>query len=202
MRHVISKALLAVGLAACSSQEHADAGRAPLPVVEGVPELVDENPDPNVVEVRLEATATTVDIDGKQVAMLGYNGLVPGPMLKARAGDEVIVHFHNALTTSTTVHWHGLRISDAMDGSPRVQAPVEPGADFTYRFKIPESGSYWYHPHVRANEQVEAGLYAPIVVWDDADPTYDAERPARLDRYEAACALHPRAPRAHARTPR
>ena len=62
-----------------------------------------------------------------------------------------IVHFQNDMDQPTTIHWHGLRISDEMDGNPRIQTPVQPGARFTYRFFAREPGSFWYHPHVRAN---------------------------------------------------
>lgn len=173
-------ALVLLVAPACSPSAAEEPARA-LPEVWGPAAAVDENPDPHVVEVRLEATSTTVDIDGEHVEMFGYNGMVPGPLLRVRAGDELVVHFHNGLTQPTTIHWHGLRIPAEMDGSPRIQAPIEPGGDFTYRFVVPEAGSYWYHPHVRAHEQVEAGLYAPLVVWDERDPVYDAERYVMLD---------------------
>lgn len=164
------------------THQEAPAPAAPLPDVIGPPALEDENPDPNVVEVHLAATGSTMEIDGKQITMRGYNGLIPGPMLKAKVGDEVVVHFRNELVEPTTVHWHGLRIPDAMDGSPRLQEPVPPGGEFTYRFKVPEAGTYWYHPHVRANTQVESGLYAPIVIFDPAkEPEYDAQRYLLLD---------------------
>lgn len=188
---VVSVLLVALVAPACGSTSSAssssgaaevDAG-APreLPEVWGHTAAVDENPDPHVVEVRLEATRTTIELGGKNVEMFGYNGLVPGPLIRVRAGDELVVHFHNGLDQPTTIHWHGLRIPADMDGSPRIQSPVEPGGDFTYRFVVPEAGSYWYHPHVRAHEQIEAGLYAPLVVWDDRDPAYDVERYVMLD---------------------
>ena len=154
-----------------------------MPDVLGVNALEDENPDPNIVEVTLTAGRTTTSfIAGKKAQVFAYNGSLPGPVLRAKVGDHVIVHFKNKLSEETTIHWHGLRISDQMDGSPRVQSPVKPGADFTYEFTVPDAGSFWYHPHVTAAEQVEKGLYAPIVVFDPAkDPTYDAERFLVLD---------------------
>lgn len=178
-------AIVTVLLLGCSSSKD-EAPPAPpevlLPDVQGVPALEDENSDPNVVEVTLVAQPVNVEIDGKQVAMRGYNGLVPGPMLKAKVGDEVIVHFTNSLSEATTIHWHGLRISDQMDGSPRIQAPVPPGGEFTYRFKVPEAGTFWYHPHMHGNVQIESGLYAPIVFIDPAkEPAYDAQRFLVLD---------------------
>ena len=152
-----------------------------LPEVWGVPVLEDENPDENVVEVTLRAAPLEVALGGDAITMLAYNGSVPGPLLQTKVGDEVIVHFENRLDEPTTVHWHGLRISDEMDGNPRIQDPVEPGEDFTYRYVVEEAGSYWYHPHVRANTQVEMGMQAPMTVHDPEDPVFDLERYLVLD---------------------
>lgn len=144
--------------------------------------LEDENPDPDIVEVRLTASHQMIDLgDGMVYEMMTYNGLAPGPALQAKVGDEVIVHFQNDLGQPTTIHWHGLRISDQMDGNPRIQEPVPPGGTFEYRFVVPEAGTFWYHPHVRSNVQVEHGLYGPIVFMDEDDPEYDAERIVVLD---------------------
>lgn len=154
-----------------------------MPDVQGLDALEDTNPDPNIVEVSLAAGRTTHSFQqGTTAPVYAYNGSIPGPLLRAKVGDRVIVHFKNDLPEPTTIHWHGLRISDRMDGSPRVQNPVKPGAEFTYEFTVPDAGSYWYHPHVQAPVQVEMGLYAPIVIFDPKnDPTYDAERFLVLD---------------------
>jgi len=171
-------ALAALLLAsACSSD-----ALPPLPEVVAPAQLVDENPDPRVVEVSLTAASTRQSLGGDaDLELMAYNGSVPGPLLQARVGDEIIVHFQNDLDQPTTIHWHGLRISDAMDGTPRVQDPVAPGESFTYRFTAPEAGSFWYHPHVRGNEQVERGLYGPLVIHGEHDPDYDHERYMMLD---------------------
>lgn len=153
-----------------------------LPEVWGVEVLEDLNPDPDIVEVELEAAPLEVPLAGDQtLTMLAYNGVVPGPLLQAKVGDEVIVHFRNALDEATTVHWHGLRIPAEMDGNPRIQDPVEPGGSFEYRFVVEEAGSYWYHPHVRTNIQLEKGLQAPLIVHDPEDPIADLERYVLLD---------------------
>jgi FtsP/CotA-like multicopper oxidase with cupredoxin domain len=153
----------------------------PLAAIWGAPLLADENPDPAIVEVRLKAGRARAVLDGKETDVLAYNGTVPGPLLQARPGQRVKVHFENGLDEATTVHWHGLRIPDEMDGSPRVRAPVPPGGTFTYDFVVPEAGSFWYHPHVETHAQLEQGLYGPIVVQDDLDPIYDVERFLVLD---------------------
>ncbi|MBT8493954.1 MAG: multicopper oxidase family protein [Deltaproteobacteria bacterium] len=154
----------------------------PLPLVEAPAVLEDENPDPRVVEVSMNAATLSHSLGGDlDLDLMAYNGSVPGPLLQARVGDEVIVHFRNDLDEPTTIHWHGLRITDDMDGTPRVQDPVQPGETFTYRFTAPEAGSFWYHPHVRGYEQVERGLYGPMVIHGEHDPDYDLERYIMLD---------------------
>ncbi len=188
--------LLGLALAACDGSNDdatlavmdADVPDAEPPAVR-MPELdfpsgvlADENPEDGVVEVHLTAGRASIDLgDGVMREMYAYNGHVPGPALHAKAGDRVVVHFRNELAEPTTVHWHGLRIPASMDGSPRIQDPVEPGEEFTYEFVVPDAGTFWYHPHVRANEQVEKGLYGPIVVRDRNDPEYDVERVMMLD---------------------
>lgn len=130
----------------------------------------DVNPDPHVLEINLEATLATRElIAGVPATFWTYNGQIPGPTLRAQVGDRVIVHFTNHLPESTTVHWHGIRLDAAMDGTPSVQPPVEPGASFDYDFVVPDAGLYWYHPHVRSNAQVDSGLYGAIVVDDPAE---------------------------------
>jgi FtsP/CotA-like multicopper oxidase with cupredoxin domain len=143
---------------------------------------VDENPEPGIVEVSLTAQFTDVTLgDGMTYEMMTYNGVAPGPAIHARVGDELVVHFTNNLDQDTTIHWHGLRISDQMDGNPRIQDPVPPGGTFEYRFVIPEAGTFWYHPHIREHIQIERGLYGMLVVRDELDPEYDLERALALD---------------------
>lgn len=183
----VSAAILSVLVAACSvSHDTTTQAVAPsqpasatyaMPEVWGVDALEDADPDPNVVEVSLRASKAKVAFKaGAPTAVYAYNGSLPGQLLKAKVGDDVIVHFKNDLSEPTTIHWHGLRISDQMDGSPRIQNPVKPGEEFTYRFKVPDAGSFWYHPHINTAIQVEDGLYGPIVIFDPKDPVYDAER--------------------------
>lgn len=160
--------------------EVADQPPPPLEV-RGVTTLVDESPEPDVVEVSLTAGVTQVTIDGKVVEAYTYNGQFPGPLLEARQGQRIIVHFTNALPEPTTIHWHGLRIPAEMDGSPRIQSPVKPGETFTYDFVAPDAGSFWYHPHVRTNEQIEKGLYGPMIIREPQDPRVTRERFLLLD---------------------
>ncbi|MDR8389820.1 multicopper oxidase family protein [Aliifodinibius sp. S!AR15-10] len=106
---------------------------------------------------------------------------MPGPVLKARKGDTLVVSFTNSLGEPTTIHWHGLRIPSLMDGTEDVQKPVQPGETFEYRFVLPDAGTYWYHPHFNEPTQLERGLYGALVVEDPNDPTVDADRLFLID---------------------
>jgi FtsP/CotA-like multicopper oxidase with cupredoxin domain len=155
------------------------------------PALTDINPDPNVVEVQLVAGLATAEyLRGKPTEVWAYRdgalpnspGSVPGPVLRAKVGDEVIVHFRNELPADeTTIHWHGLRLPPQSDGTPSTQSPVFPGGQFEYRFTARDASTFWYHPHVRAYDQIERGLYAPMVVAGGASPEVAADRIIVLD---------------------
>ncbi len=142
----------------------------------------DLDPAPNVVEVALEAKVSDIEIaPGRTLSMWTYNGQLPGPRIEARAGDTVRVRFKNSLPEATTIHWHGVRVPAAMDGVPAVQSPIAAGAEFTYEFVVPDAGTFWYHPHVRSDEQVERGLYGAFVVRGDAEPATTTDRTVVLD---------------------
>jgi FtsP/CotA-like multicopper oxidase with cupredoxin domain len=153
-----------------------------LPEVSGLTPVADIDPARDVVHVTLTAAPTSVQwVDGGATSVWAYNGQVPGPLIQARVGDTVRVDFTNNLDEPTTIHWHGLRIPDDMDGVPVIQDPVQPGESFTYEFTVPDAGTFWYHPHVRSNEQIERGLQGMLVVHEDEPPGYDTERAFVLD---------------------
>lgn len=144
--------------------------------------LANESNEAGVVQVTLEAVEADVDVvAGETVKLWTYNGVLPGPRIEARVGDLIRVHFKNALREATTIHWHGLRVPAEMDGAPAAQTPIEPGGEFTYEFVAVDAGTFWYHPHVRSDEQVERGLYGSIVVRDDAEPHTSSEATVLLD---------------------
>jgi FtsP/CotA-like multicopper oxidase with cupredoxin domain len=132
----------------------------------------DLNPDPDVLEIELEARVEELEIvPGLTTPAWTYNGTLPGPMIRAKLGDRVIVHFKNSLPEATTIHWHGLRVPNNMDGAPGVtQEPVAPGGEFRYEFELRDAGTYWYHPHTDSSAQVGRGLYGALIVDDPADP--------------------------------
>jgi FtsP/CotA-like multicopper oxidase with cupredoxin domain len=105
------------------------------------------------------------------VRMLAYNGSVPGPTLRVQQGTEVTINVTNHADTEATVHWHGLRLENAYDGTHETQAPMHVGDSFSYRLQFHDPGLYWYHPHIREDYGQEMGLYANIVV-DPSDPDY------------------------------
>lgn len=106
-----------------------------------------------------------------------YNGTSPGPLIRAHKGDILKVNFTNRLDQPTTVHWHGIRNINAMDGVPDLTQPaVEPGETFTYRFPLPDAGTFWYHAHNKSWEQVARGLYGPLIVGETGE-TAAADNP-------------------------
>jgi FtsP/CotA-like multicopper oxidase with cupredoxin domain len=133
-------------------------------------------------------------LDGHKLSVWAYNGQVPGPTLRVRAGDTVRVTFTNHLPEETTIHWHGVRVPNAMDGVPHItQDPIPPGGSFTYEFIAKDAGTFWFHPHVRSSEQVERGLYGVLVVEDPAPTPYTRDEVIVLDdwRLDAAGQIAP-----------
>ena len=154
-----------VALAAPTTQPPAWDAAMPLAAA------ADLNPDPHIVEINLVAREAEVEIrPGERVRAWTYNGSLPGPLIRAHVGDRLIVHFSNNLEVNTTVHWHGVRVPNAMDGVPEhTQPAVAVGKSFTYDFVLVDAGLYWYHPHVMSAAQVGFGLYGALLVEDPND---------------------------------
>lgn len=105
-----------------------------------------------------------------------YNEQFPGPLLRFKRGDRAHIAVRNQLAQDTTVHWHGLRVPNSMDGVPGVtQLPIPNGGRFDYRFELKDSGTYWYHPHQASFEQVPRGLYGALIVEEDKPPRVDRD---------------------------
>jgi len=163
--------------AACGNAPPAgpvDKGEPPAGWDDGIRprEAEDINPDPDIVEVALDARVESLEIlPGTTTPVWTYNGGLCGPLIRAKVGDTVIVHFTNHLPEESTIHWHGVRLPSAMDGVPgHTQEPVPPGGAFDYTFRVPDAGLFWYHPHSDSAIQVGFGLYGPLLVEDPAEP--------------------------------
>lgn len=145
-------------------------------------------PSGKVHEVELVAAPTTAQLlEGRALDVWAYNGQVPGPTIRARAGDKLRVRLRNELPQPTTIHWHGLRLPNGMDGVPGVtQPPIESGASFTYEFVLPDAGTFWFHPHVRGSEQVERGLHGVLIVEPRDDEPRERELVWLLDDWRLA----------------
>ena len=112
-----------------------------------------------------------------RTAVWAYNGTVPGPELRFRQGDRLRIEVENRLDVETTVHWHGIRLPNVMDGVPHLTQPpiAAKGGRFTYEFDLPDAGTFWYHPHLGSPEQVGRGLYGALIVEERAPPPVDRD---------------------------
>jgi suppressor of ftsI len=118
--------------------------------------------------VTLSATIVRRTIAGHAIATYAFNGEAPGPLLRARQGTTFFVRFRNEIDQPATIHWHGVRLENAFDGSPGLtQAPVPPGGTFLYAVHCPDPGIFWYHDHVREDIALPMGLYGNLYVEPD-----------------------------------
>jgi FtsP/CotA-like multicopper oxidase with cupredoxin domain len=114
--------------------------------------------------------------DRPETAVWAYNATSPGPVLRARQGETLRVRLENRLPQPTSIHWHGLRLPNAMDGvAGLTQPPVPPGGGFDYAFPLPDAGTHWYHPHWESHEQVARGLSGVLIVEEAAPPAVDRD---------------------------
>lgn len=126
------------------------------------------------IDLRIAEAAVT--IKDRRATATAINATVPGPLLRFREGEDVVLNVINGLKEDTSIHWHGFIIPAPMDGVPGVSFPGIPaGTTFTYRLPIRQYGTYWYHSHSGLQEQT--GVYGPIII-DPAEPEpfqYDRE---------------------------
>lgn len=192
-RRVAAPAVLALLLAACSAGPDTDdpTGAAATVAESATSEPVLESAEAERIRAGLEAafeglypeevvsTGRTVEVDlvadeaaialvdGPPTAVWAYNGSVSGPPIELELGDTLQATLRNELPAATSIHWHGIRVPNDMDGVPGLnQSAVQPGEAFTYAFTPKDPGTYWYHSHTLGSEQLDRGLYGPIVVTD------------------------------------
>lgn len=114
-------------------------------------------------EFDLTIAETPVNFTGTPRLATTINGSIPAPILRWRAGDTVTIRVHNRLAVDTSIHWHGILLPFQMDGVPGISFKgIPPGETFTYRFKVQQTGTYWYHSHSGMQEQT--GMYGAIVI--------------------------------------
>ena len=136
-------------------------------------------PERATVQTRLVAAPGSVQIvpdKYPRTQVWAYNGSVPGPVLRVRQGERLRVAVENDLEEGTTVHWHGVRVPNAMDGVPIITQPsIEPGGRFVYEFAPPDAGTFFYHPHQRGYEQMGRGLAGALIVEEREPPRVDRD---------------------------
>jgi FtsP/CotA-like multicopper oxidase with cupredoxin domain len=124
------------------------------------------------VEVGLEARPVTLEVGGERVALLTYNGLFPGPLIRAAEGDRLRVELLNGLAEPTNLHFHGLHVSPGGSGD-NVFVEVPPKGRFRYELVVPTGfgGTFWYHPHRHRHlaRQLWQGLAGPLVIDQPAE---------------------------------
>jgi FtsP/CotA-like multicopper oxidase with cupredoxin domain len=108
------------------------------------------------------ADSMRANLGTRTVSTIGFNDSLPGPLLRVTEGQRLHVDVTNNLNASTTIHWHGIPIVNKMDGVPGLtQPPIASGGTFSYDFKVPVSGTYWYHSH--SGSQNDRGMYGPLI---------------------------------------
>jgi FtsP/CotA-like multicopper oxidase with cupredoxin domain len=137
---------------------------------------------PKEITYRLTASRFKWEISkDKIVEAWGFNQQVPGPTLKANKGDTLVVKVKNELDEPTIIHWHGIRLESAMDGTGEVQKPIQPGEEFEYRLTVPDAGTFWYHSHHNETIQLERGMYGAIIIEEETGLKVDNEQLFMID---------------------
>ncbi|HWX51121.1 MAG TPA: copper resistance system multicopper oxidase [Roseomonas sp.] len=121
-------------------------------------------------EFNLTLSHVTANVTGRRRPAMAINGQIPGPVLRFREGEEVVINVTNRLREHTSIHWHGLILPSSQDGVPGISdgfQGIDAGGTHQYRFPLVQAGTYWYHSHSGLQEQ--SGIYGAIVI-DPATP--------------------------------
>ena len=150
-------------------------------------------------EFDLVIAESPVNFTGKPGVATTINGSLPAPTLRWREGDTVTIRVTNKLREATSIHWHGIILPYQMDGVPGISFNgIAPGETFTYRFKVQQSGSYWYHSH--SGFQELTGMYGAIIIDPLAPrpstPTVTTCCCSRIDRRRPDAGVHRSSPKA------
>ena len=133
----------------------------------------------NIEEHRIVAApgkAHLIGPDRPLTNVWSYDGEIPGRTLRLRQGEPVRIVVENRLDEDTTIHWHGIRLPNTMDGVPGLtQMPIKPGGTFIYEFTPPDAGTFWYHPHADSLQQLGRGLAGVLIVDEPEPPAFDRD---------------------------
>ena len=189
MKSLSRRELLATGggvllLGACGSKATSSIGGVAVGPTDPAIERRDalrRKADAATVTTMVTAAPATVLIGGREVSTWAFGERPSAGGIRAKVGDLIEATFVNQLPVANTMHWHGIALRNDMDGvHDLTQAPVETGAQFTYRFTVPDAGTFWFHPHMGL--ELDKGLYAPLIVEDPNDPVaFDADVTLMLD---------------------
>lgn len=126
-------------------------------------------------EFNLTIAETAVNFTGAPRMATTINGSIPAPILHWREGDVVTIRVTNKLAEDTSIHWHGILLPFEMDGVPGISFKgISPGETFVYRFKVAQTGTYWYHSHSGLQEQT--GMYGAIIIEPRGKDPIQADR--------------------------
>ena len=150
------------GLLHAASDQRLDTVTGAAPVLSGT-------------DIDLVVAESAVNFTGNPRMATTINGSIPAPTLRLREGDTVTIRVTNRLRVATSIHWHGIILPYQMDGVPGISfAGIPPGETFTYRFKLEQTGTYWYHSH--SGMQELTGMYGALIVDSREGPSIRADR--------------------------
>jgi suppressor of ftsI len=147
----------------------------------------------NGTTLHLYLSKVVRNINGSNIVMYGLNSQNPGPILRVKQGSSIFVNLTNNIDTDTSIHWHGLKLDNNYDGVVGLtQDPVKPGQSYLYKLEFPNEGVYWYHSHLREDQQQNLGVYGVILVQPKSKDYYnpvDTEVPLgrKYRRYFSCC---------------
>ncbi|MGB3621910.1 MAG: copper resistance system multicopper oxidase, partial [Ketobacter sp.] len=126
-------------------------------------------------DIQLEISQSLVNFTGVTRKATTINGSIPAPTLRLREGDDVTIRVTNRLSVPTSIHWHGILLPFEMDGVPGISFKgIAPGETFVYRFKLRQSGTYWYHSHSGFQEMT--GMYGALIIEPRSGERHQADQ--------------------------
>ncbi|MDF0480689.1 multicopper oxidase family protein [Vagococcus sp. PNs007] len=146
------------------------------------PSLVSNDP---IKKIDLVINEIDYELDGKTFKRWVYTDknntpYYAGMPLILNKGQQATINVTNNTSADTNIHWHGLALPNDQDG-PGLLIKKN-GGTFTYNFTPDYTGTYWYHSHNRpVRDQVDNGMYGPLVILDDTDKTYTNDQLLVLD---------------------